>query len=196
MKGRGLPIIGDAIGGWHAISEDIMAGTITELIGISLGGAEVVGVQFIAWPAEVLDVDSAHSWIRGKGRVSAEARRGSGASRVVKTSCWSARRARGEAQGLMEEAGNGMAHMAPSFVGLSRPRVRADEGGQAMRKGEGLAPHDEWVFRGHACADRVKCTCLTRAPAAEGVLMAFGLSDVLRAMVYLPLADRIALHLK
>ena len=79
MKGRGLPIIGDAIGGCHAISEDIMAGTITELIGISLGGAEVVGVQFIAWPAEVLDVDSAHSWIRG-----AEGLRG--ASRVVKTS--------------------------------------------------------------------------------------------------------------
>ena len=48
---------------------------------------------------------------------------------------------------------------------------------------------------GQACAD-VKCTCLTRAPAAVGVLMAFGLSDVLRAMVYLPLADRIALHLK
>ena len=74
----------------------------------------------------------------------------------------------------------------PALVGLSRPRVRADEGGQAMRKGEGLAPHDEWVFRAHACADRVKCTCLTRAPAAVGVLMAFGLSDVLRAMVYLP----------
>ena len=39
-------------------------------------------------------------------------------------------------------------------------------------------------------ADRVKCTCLTRAPAAVGVLMAFGLSDVLRAMVYLPRARK------
>ena len=39
-----------------------------------------------------------------------------------------------------------------------------------MRKG----PYDEWVLGAHACADRVKCTCLTRAPAAVGVLMAFG----------------------
>ena len=143
MKGRGLPIIGDAIGGWHAISEDIMAGTITELIGISLGGAEVVGVQFIAWPAEVLDVDSAHSWIRGKGRVSAEARRGSGASRVVKTSCWSARRARREAHGLMEEAGIGMAHIVtwhPSFCGPLQASACARMRGQAMRIGKGPGP--------------------------------------------------------
>ena len=97
--------------------------------------AWVVGAQDANLLVDGVNVDSAHSWIRGKGRVSAEARRGSGASRVVKTSCWSARRARGEAQGLMEEAGNGMAHMAPSFVGLSRPRVRADEGA----RGEGLA---------------------------------------------------------
>ena len=94
-------------------------------------------------------------------------------------------------------AGREAAELFSSGIGarILQPHV-ADEGGQAMRKGEGLAPHDEWVFRAHACADRVKCTCLTRAPAAEGVLMAFGLSDVLRAMVYLPLADRIALHLK
>ena len=113
---RGLLIlftigIGDTIGAWHAISVDIMAGIITEFIGMSVGRAEVVGVQSIASPGVLLDAGPAHSWIRGKGRVSAEALSGSGASRVVKISCWSARRARREAHGLMEEAGNGMAHM-------------------------------------------------------------------------------------
>ena len=66
--------IGDTIGACHAISVDIMAGIITELMGISVGRVEVVGVQSIASPAEVVDVDSVHLWIRGKGRVSAEAR--------------------------------------------------------------------------------------------------------------------------
>ena len=86
----------------------------------------------------------------------------------------------------MEEAGNGMAHMAPSFVGLPWPRTRA----ATNMPGKAKNGYDEVLGGLHACADRVKCICLTRAPAAVGVLMAFGLSDVLRAMVYLPRAGK------
>ena len=76
----------------------------------------------------------------------------------------------------------------PALVGLSRPRVRRGHAQSEAKPG----PLMMNGFSGlqHACADRVKCTCLTRAPAAVGVLMAFGLSDVLRAMVYLPCARK------
>ena len=120
----------DATGGWYAIMPDIMQGIIIWLNGITGGCTGSACVLLIVLPADDSEVDSVHSWIRGKGRVSAEARSGSGASRVVKTSCWSARRARREAHGLMEEAGIGMAHMAPSFVGLPKPS-RASARGQA-----------------------------------------------------------------
>ena len=139
--------------------------------------AWVVGVKDAKLFVDGVNVDSVHSWIRGGGRVSAEARSGSGASKVVKTSCWSARRARGEAQGLMEEAGKGKAHMAPSFVGLPWPRTRA----ATNMPGKAKNGYGEVLGGLHACADRVKCICLTRAPAAVGVLMAFGLSDVCSA---------------
>lgn len=94
-------------------------GTIIDGVnGISGFGGGVTGVLETAWNVDGDREGSVRSRALGQHRVSGRAPSGSGALRVVKTSCWSARRARREAHGLMEEAGNGMAHMAPTaFVG-------------------------------------------------------------------------------